>query len=101
MSIKPIHEEIIARVSEQIKTALARHIGHSFDKQKLLTACKSMLSATYECRDIDVKFVEESEEEKIVREVMEEPDPGIVVQTNIELAPMPIQYLSIKCVVKE
>lgn len=93
-------QELIEYIQNQLKQIVYKNIGNPIDKQKLVKTCKSMLSAAYKQNDFDIKIVEETEDEKIVREVMEEPEPGIVLQATYTI-PTLIQYVSINALIEK
>lgn len=88
------HEEEIDLISQRIKDALSRQVGRPYDPQKFVETCRNIISSACKCNKVEVRIVEESEEEQIVREVMEEPAPEICIESTIHLE-HPLNYVSV------
>ena len=90
---KSLHDQIKNYITEQLKYAS----NDSDDKQKIIDACKNALkkiSDQYSCSVSSVKIAEDTEEEKIVREVMEEPNTDIRIEAEIQF-PVPTTRITI------
>jgi len=91
---KLLHDQIKNYIIEQLKYAPN---NSDDDKQKIINACKNALkkiSDQYSCSVSSVKIAEDTEEERIVREVMEESNTDIRIEAEVQF-PTPFTRITI------
>lgn len=84
-------------VRDTIRAALIQHAGKEVDRKTLISAVSRALLARAP-DGMSVEVVEMSPEEKVVREIMEEPDDS--VRVNVTL-PYTMKYINMTFTVDE